>query len=254
MKQLVAGLLAGVLIAAPAPAAAAPSDPVSALKSRIGAGKGVSFTDVTSFIELSGQTKIMTRTGTLQYGRRGFAASDVSVKMAKQDNLSTLFEHDERFVTIGKATYRKGAILGEKLPKGKSWVRTRATLPVGISGMFSQPVNAAEPETLKALITASEPKGRTYSGTITFRQLAKASPWTRLTQFGKPDDTVIRFTLTLGSGNLPVRLETVHMAEGHWLGRQQEGDEVRHRTVYKGWGARTTITAPPAKQVYTGKK
>ncbi|MFI6290898.1 hypothetical protein ACIBEJ_04895 [Nonomuraea sp. NPDC050790] len=68
------------------------------------------------------------------------------------------------------------------------------------------------------------------------------------------DDDEIRFTLTLGSGNLPVRLETFHTAETHWLGQSQDGDELRHQSVYRTWGTPTTITAPPAKQVKAHKK
>ncbi|MBB6347123.1 hypothetical protein FHU36_003668 [Nonomuraea muscovyensis] len=253
MKQVVAAFLAGVFIATPAQTAVAPSDPVSALKSRIAAGKGVTFIDATSYVELSGKTKVLSRRGTLQFGKSGIAASDVSVKVSDQDVVRTVLA-DERVITIGKVSYTRGGLFAEVLPKGKRWVRSGKPRPVGVSGMLSQPVNAAEPQTLKALISAGERSGRTYAGTITFRQLWKISPWARVSLLGKQDDERIRYTLTLGSDNLPRQLVTTYLAQGHWLGRVTEGDEVSNKTDCKGWGGRYTITPPPAGQVHSVKK
>ncbi|MFI9552024.1 hypothetical protein [Nonomuraea endophytica] len=252
MQKVVVALLASAFLIAPTPAAAAPADPVSALKKRITAGKGVTFADVSSFVELSGATKTLKRTGTLQYGKAGFAASDVSLKPIDKEQDSLLLVA-ERVITVGKISYRKGGALAPELPKGKTWTKTKKPLPAGLSGMFGQPVNAAEPQTLKALVAAGKRSGRTYTGDITFAQLAKVSPWARTAVFGGLDDDPIRFTLTLGAGNLPAKLVTRHTAEGRWVGAAMEGDEVIHQTVYKGWGNRYTITAPPASQVYTGK-
>ncbi|GAA2405617.1 hypothetical protein GCM10010404_74690 [Nonomuraea africana] len=253
MKQIVGALLAGVLIVTPAQAAVTPADPVPALKSRVAAGRGVMFTDVTSFVELSGKTKVMNRRGTLQYGKSGFAASDISVIVADQDKVSTVFA-DERAITVGKVSYRKGGPLAPRLPKGKSWIKINKPVPVGVSGAFSQPVNAAEPETLKALTSMGRRTGLTYTGNITFQQLSKISPWARVSLPSRRGEELIRYTLTLGSDNLPRKLVTTYLAEGHWLGRSNEGDEVHHETVYKGWGGRYTITPPPASQVYSSKQ
>ncbi|MFG3436156.1 hypothetical protein ACGF0J_02825 [Nonomuraea sp. NPDC047897] len=253
MKQVVAVLLAGVSIATPAQAAVASSDPVSALKSRITAGKGVTFTDVTSYVQLSGKTKVMSRWGTLQFGKSGLAASDVSVKAAKEYGKSVVFV-DERVITVGKVSYRKGGPFAERGPKGKPWLKTNKWLPVGFSGAFSQPVHATEPGTLKALISAGKRSGRMYTGTVTFGQLWKVSPWARASLVRKESDELIHYTLTLGSDNLPSRLVTTYLAEAHWPGMSTEGDEIHNETVYKGWGSRYTITPPPASQVHTGRE
>lgn len=253
MKKVVAALLIGVFTAVPAQVATAQTDPVSTLKSRIAVGKGVTFTDVTSYVELSGKTKALVRRGALQYGKAAIAAADVSIKVIKQDSIPALFT-DERIITIGKISYMKGGPFVGDLPKGKSWVKTRKPLPAGFVGAFSQPVNVAEPATLKALITGGERSGRTYTGEITFRQLSKISPWTRSSSMGAQDDERIRYTLTLGSDNLPRRLVTTYTADGHWPARTSPGDEVVNETVYKGWGSRRTITPPPAGQVYVAKR
>jgi hypothetical protein len=253
MKQVVAALLAGVSIATPAQAAVASSDPVSALKSRITAGKGVTFTDITSYVQLSGKTKVVSRRGRLQYGKSGLAASDVSVKAAKERGMSSVFV-DEHVITVGKVSYRKGGLFAERGPEGKPWVKINKWLPVGLSGAFSQPVHATEPGTLKALISAGKRSGRTYKGTVTFGQLWKISPWARASLVRKESDELIHYTLTLGSDDLPSKLVTTYLTEGHWLGRGTAGDEIHNETVYKGWGGRHTITPPPASQVHTGKK
>ncbi|WP_327088444.1 hypothetical protein OIE66_40020 [Nonomuraea sp. NBC_01738] len=257
MKQVAAALLAVAVMtiaaSVAAPAAATSADPVAALKSRISAGKGVAATDTTYFVELAGRTKISTRQVTLQYGKAGFAASDVSYKVVKQDQVDALLEN-ERIITIGKVSYRKGGIFASDLPKGKTWAKTARPMPTGLSGMSSQPVNAAEPETLKALISSGKRSGRTYTGTIAINRLWKVSPWARSSFVDKKDDELITYKLTLGSNNLPVRLVTTMPAEGHLLGRNIPGDEVTHETVYRGWGGKYSIKAPPASQVYSGKK
>ncbi|MEU4546439.1 hypothetical protein [Nonomuraea dietziae] len=167
--------------------------------------------------------------------------------------MSTVFV-DERVITVGKVSYGKGGLFAERGPKGKPWLRIDKWLPVGLSGAFSQPVNATEPETLKALLSVGKRSGRTYTGTVTFRQLWKISPWARASLVREENDELIRYTLTLGSDNLPRKLVTTYLTEGHWLGKGTAGDEVHNETVYKGWGGRHTITPPPASQVYSGKK
>ncbi|WP_157255224.1 hypothetical protein [Nonomuraea typhae] len=254
MKQAVAALLAGAFLLAPAPTAAASSDPVAALKSQTAVGKGVTFTDVSSFIELSGTTKVMSRRGTLQYGKTGFAATDVSIKPLSEEKATSSLLVPERVITVGKSSYRKGGAFAGELPKGKVWVKTRKPLPAGLVGSFGQPVNAAEVSTLKALVSVAERSGRIYTGSITFAQLRKVSPWARATVFGGANDDPIRFTLTLGAGDLPAKLVTTFQTRGHWLQYGAEGDEISHNTVYKGWGKKYTIAAPPASQIYTGKK
>ncbi|WP_219508145.1 hypothetical protein [Nonomuraea ceibae] len=256
MKLVVAALLAGAFLATPAQAAgAAPADPVAALKSRSGAGKGVRFTEVASYVELAGKSELLTRRGAFQYGKSGFAASDISVKHTEKERVHTFLD-DERVITVGKVSYVRNKLLGEGLPKGKTWTKTHRPLPAGLTAFYTQPVNAAEPEALKALIKGAKRSGRTYTGSITFEQLAKASPWARSVLVGEQDDEVIRYTLTVGADRLPRQLRTTYLATAHGFGGNSTspGDEVSTRTVYEGWGHRQTIKAPPASQVYTGKE
>lgn len=133
------------------------------------AGRGVMFTDVTSFVELSGKTKVMSRRGTLQYGKSGFAASDISVIVADQDKVIHRLRRRARH-------HRRKGVLQEgqpPRPQAAQGQELDQEIPAGVSGAFSPPVNAAEPETLKALTSMGRQTGLTYTGNITFQQLSK---------------------------------------------------------------------------------
>ncbi|MGW0801446.1 hypothetical protein [Nonomuraea sp. NPDC002799] len=268
MKRLLAGL-AGiiVLITAGAPAQAATfADPVKALKSRLVAGQGVEFTDVTTYVDLmAGKTAFLRRSGVLQYGKpvKGgmgvIVASDISATYTPHEGdifkSLDLLLGDERTITIGKVSYTRGAKLLGDLPKGKRWFKVNRPLPGGFSGMYSQQVNPAEPATLQALIKAAQKKGRIYKGSISVARLWQVSPWYRAAAVskGKAGDTV-EYELTLGSDNLPQRLLTTHPAAEHWTESLVNDDLITIESRFTGWGNKMRVTPPSAAQIHTAKQ
>ncbi|MFF0775552.1 hypothetical protein ACFYUK_42165 [Nonomuraea wenchangensis] len=263
MQRLIAGLAgAVVLTVAAAPAAAAPADPVKALKSRVIAGQGVKVTDVTSYVDMEGKSVFLRRTGVLQYGKPVKGGTGT---VAAADLRSTYIPHegpvfnvidnllgDERTITVGRYSYTKGAKLFGATQKDKSWIKLKRTMPGGVSGMYSQHVNAAEPATLQVLIKHGERSGRTYKGTVGETALWKASPWYRAATLVKPKDGTLQYKLTLGTNGLPQRLITSHPAKEHWVESLVNDDIITIETRYSGWGGKVRVTVPPKSQVQTG--
>lgn len=266
MKRYIAGLVGAVVLASAAatPAqAAAPADPVKALKSQMAAGKGVKSTDVMSFVELAGKTAFLRRTGVLQYGKpvKGgmgdIYAADINADYTQHDG--PVFKTigislaDEHTISIGKISYVKGE-MPKPLPKGKSWLKVRAPMPGGSSSIYCQQPNPAEPATLQALIKGGQKTGRTYKGSISKAQLWQVSPWYRAATLLKDNDGALDYELTLGPDNLPQRLLTTFPAT-EILGVTLAGDDVfTIETRFTGWGSKVRVTPPPAGQVYPPKK
>jgi hypothetical protein len=259
MKRMITGIVAVMLTTSVAvtPAQAASADPVKVLKSRFVVGKGVKFTDVTTTVAFAGKTSILKRTGSLQFGRGGIVASDISSKRAGGsagvfDRISWALA-SERTIRIGTTSYYSGD--GWAPPKGKIWVKHPHGMTGGFSGRYSQRVNVAEPATLDALITSGKRVGRTYSGAISFAKLDKISPWFRDNSLiSSKTPTVMRFKLTLGPDQLPQRLITSYPASVHFVKSLVEDMQVSVETRYTGWGSRVAIKAPPASKVETVKK
>ncbi|SNT16899.1 hypothetical protein SAMN05216276_102712 [Streptosporangium subroseum] len=259
MKRVIAGIAAAMVTmsVAATPVQAATADPVKALKSRFGAGKGVKFTDVATLVEFTGNTSFLKRTGSFQFGRSGIVASDVSAKLTTSEisaipsSLSWSLDRPERTIRIGTTSYYSGGPWAP--PKGKTWIKHPHGMNAGFSGWYGQLVNVAEPATLKTLITKGKRTGRTYAGTISFGALEKISPWMRsasLAGVSKNDRTaVLRFRLTLGSDQLPQRLVTVYSGGTHISAAVAEDRQVSVETRYTGWGSRVTVKAPPASKV-----
>ncbi|MFI6789271.1 hypothetical protein ACIBG4_18315 [Nonomuraea sp. NPDC050383] len=261
MKHLIAGvstvaMTATLLSAASPPAhAAAAADPVKALQRQMVAGKGVRFTDVTSYVAFDGRTPYLRRTGTLQFGRTGIVASDITAKPLEAPGVPgglTALAEPERTITVGRKSYNTAAPIYGDLPKGKTWFVPRKKVTNGMSGRYGQVVNPAEPATLKALISGGRRAGRTYSGHITLARLWKISPWYRTTVLvEEKGDDALEYKLTLGSGGLPERLVTSYPATAFLVPAVAGEDSIAVETRYTGWGSRVRITPPPAAKVYT---
>ncbi|MEV7907689.1 hypothetical protein, partial [Streptomyces anulatus] len=240
MKRVLTGVVTVTLttLVTVTPAQAAPSDPVKALKSRFSAGKGVKFTEVTSFAEFSGSTPFLKRTGSLRSGGTGIAASDISAKYTPRsgqifNSLSGMLG-SERTIRIGTTSYYSGSMWAP--PKGKTWVKVTNGLVGGISGWYGQRVNVAEPATLNALVTSGKRAGRTYSGRIGFGKLEKISPWFRAITPTKADrNVVVDFTLTLGPDRLPQRLVTSYPATVHFEKVVVDDALFSTETRFTGW-------------------
>jgi hypothetical protein len=253
VKRILAGAVAAVLLSPLTPAQAAPADPVEALQKLYVAGKGVKFTDATSLVGFSGTIPFLKRQGTLVFGGKGIAASDVRATFTPRTGLifnALRLPLKERTIKVGAKSWLSDVALAEELPKGKSWLRDPFGRNAGFSGWYGQTANAAEPATLKALLAAGSRKGRTYTGSITFAALSKVSPWLRSSHLIPPKGKdKLRFELTLGPNGLPQRLVTSYAGTVHLTETVAEDNRFSTETRYTGWGARTRVAAPPAAQV-----
>ncbi|MEV7010424.1 hypothetical protein [Streptosporangium sp. NPDC051022] len=268
MKRVIACVAAATVTAtvavavAATPVQAAPADPVAALRSRFAEGKGVRFTDVATLVAFSGNTSFLKRTGSLQFGKAGIVASDVTAKRTGDDAevstvLSWTLPRPERTIRIGTTSYYSGGAWAP--PKGKTWVKHPRGMNGGLNGWYGQLVNVAEPSTLKLLVTRGKRTGRTYSGTVTLGAVEKVSPWLRSADLSVLTGTgglsksekaaVVRFRLTLGPDLLPRKLVTVYPPATHVSAAVGEDRQLSVETDYTGWGSRVTVKAPPASKV-----
>ncbi|MFF0307345.1 hypothetical protein ACFYSC_07950 [Streptosporangium sp. NPDC004379] len=240
-------------------------DPLAALRSQMGGGRGVSFVDKTKVTSPQGSRVLAQRDGVLGFGASGIAASDQTGKM--RIKLSDLgidpddedtkgiagFAKPERVVRVGKASYISGGYFGEFLPEGKTWLRYPAET-LGMLGVITQKVNAAEPATLKALLAhATTERPGFYSGKITYGELNKISPWFRASVSGaritgRYAKIKVSWKLFLGSDRLPQRLVTSEASTADDGRSTMETD-----TRYTGWGAEVSVKAPAPEDVATAK-
>ncbi|WP_062437012.1 hypothetical protein [Herbidospora daliensis] len=252
MRSLIPVVSAAALLLVAAPAqAAAPKDPVKAVRAMLLPGKGVTFTDVTDLVTLDdGGVAVQRRTGALMFGRGKIAASDITATWEKGPLGDS--HNDGRTIRIGTVVYSSGGEFKGKLPKGKRWFKQAKNGMTGdANGWFSQVVNVAEPATLAALVKAGKRSGNNYSGTITFARLAKVSPWFKATLPIRWDKTVLTYKLTVGGNGLPQKLATSFPATGIWDSPSWEGRTFKTETRYRGWGGKVSIKAPAANQVTT---
>ncbi|MEU1725131.1 hypothetical protein [Nonomuraea sp. NPDC005692] len=224
----------------------------------------MTFTDTSAYVDLSGKTAFLRREGVLQFGKPVKGGLGVIVASAIKatytpheggifNSLDALLG-DERTITVGKVSYNKGGALNGDVPSGKPWLRYDRPLPGGISGLYSQLVNPAEPATLQALIKSGTKSGRTFKGHISRAELWRVSPWYRASAMSKSKDRAFAFELTLGPDNLPQRLVTSHPAAEHRVQSLVGDDVITVESRYTRWGGKLRVTAPPAKQVYSRKK
>ncbi|MGN9836716.1 hypothetical protein ACTMTI_01205 [Nonomuraea sp. H19] len=251
MKRMIAGAVVAAMTVLMAATPAEAADPVAALKAKLGAGKGVTFTDVTSLVQGSETITFLRRTGKLQFSKSGIAASDITADYKRYQG--GIFDYmtnakSGRTIWLGGKSYTTSPMLGE-VPEGKKWVNDPLGTTGGGIGTVAQLVNPAEPTTLKVLLKGKK-QGRTYSGKITYSALAKVSPWFRATSpFSEKEKTVIEYRLTLGADNLPKQLVTAHLAASHVAEGVAVGDgKFSTETRYTGWGSRVRISAPPKSQ------
>ncbi|SEG99576.1 hypothetical protein SAMN05444920_113172 [Nonomuraea solani] len=258
MKRILTGVAlattAALMTATPA-LAAAPKDPVVAVKKQYVAGKGVKFTERTTIIDGVTRQIFVRRTGTLQFGKSGIAASDITGKF--NINLSDLGElpegetgdmlkamaTKERTVRVGTTSYLSGGIWASMLPEGETWFKAAKGPTGGLTGTFGQPLNLAEAATLKTLLKGAKASGSSYAGKTKVGDVWKASPWLRASLLGKPSAKALKssfsWKITVNAAGLPTRLVTTF--PGSVLG----GDgSISVDTRYSGWGGAVSIKAP----------
>lgn len=276
LKRYIAGLAcaATAVVSVPALASTAhakAADPVAALKAKLVSGQGVNFVDKTKIYAKGQKSTIAAdRKGVLQFGPSGIVASDQTGKYRIDEETLDAFEEfsssdeaeegsaedlftklirgmtkPERVVRLGKTTYISGGGFGEFLPEGKTWLRFPED-SLGLVGVATQSVNAAEPTTLKALLAHATTK-RTgfYAGKITWGELAKVSPWFRASQssslYENAGKTVVNWKLYVGADQLPKRLTTSYT--------QGTRTTTVYDTVYSGWGTKVSVKAPAPETV-----
>ncbi|MFI6596425.1 hypothetical protein ACIBHX_09255 [Nonomuraea sp. NPDC050536] len=264
MKKMLAGLAlatAATAIAA-APAQAAPKEPVAAVKQQFVPGKGVKFTDRASLVEGARRAILMRRNGTFEFGKSGVTASDITSKLnipaSMLDDEDKALAKPEHVVTVGRKTYVSGSFWSQDLPAEQPWYKLPISLPSGVFGPTGQLVNITEPATLKTLLKGAKAGGSGYSGTITFGDLKKVSPWASSSlllnkQSGKQLKSVITWKLTVDAKGLPTRLVTSFPSSALAKG-DAKGLTISVDSRYSGWGSTVKVEAPPADQIATDVK
>ncbi|MEV0384970.1 hypothetical protein [Nonomuraea sp. NPDC050643] len=242
MKKMITGAAAcGTLLATGTPAQAAPKDPVRALTAQFAPGQGVRFTEKANWSDGTDTLQAQTSKGVLQFDRKGLAAYDITT--------TSWDDEKSRTIAIGRTAYHSGGILTKMLPKGKTWFKRKGGgAPPGVYGQI---LNPAEPTTLSALIENGARAGGKVAGVITFKELAKVSPWFARSGVSTwAAETKIDYTLTLTSAGLVGKLSSSYTATGVKNDYSEfEGSVVTVDTRYTGWGSKVSVKAPNPKTV-----
>ncbi|WP_157548276.1 hypothetical protein [Nonomuraea candida] len=257
MKRILTGVAltatAALVTATPA-LAAAPKSPVAAVKKQLAPGKGVTFTESTK-VEMGGQREIVIRrSGSLLFKKSGIAASDVTGKFNLPAELGELAEEEggefikamatpERTIKIGNTAYLSGGLWSTFLPEGETWFKAPNGPNGGVTGVYGQPLNVAEPATLKTLFKSAKATRGGYTGKVKLGDVWKTSSWLRSSWLSKPSakaaKATISWKLEVNAAGLPTRL--VSTFPGSVIGNK---GSVSVDTRYSGWGSIMSIKAP----------
>ncbi|GIH22813.1 hypothetical protein Aph01nite_11230 [Acrocarpospora phusangensis] len=259
MKRAMAGtmLIVGALLVPGGPAQAK-VDPIKALQAQFVAGRGVKLKTVLQVRVKGGKGTVTQELGAVRFGAKGAVASDLSEKTrydkgyfneSSKDERETKksLERPGRVISLPKVTYVQGPRAGEGLPEGKYWVRKRPIPPVP-SGII---ISVFEPNTVKTLIArAASVRGGVVKGSTTSAKMAALSPVFRK-QYGPGGKSEsgqiskITYAFSLNSEGLITRLSVkLRMPVG-------DGTVVDYSSVTRlyNWGAKVSVSAPPADAV-----
>ncbi|MET8861364.1 hypothetical protein ABZW11_00265 [Nonomuraea sp. NPDC004580] len=267
MKRILTGVAlatTAALVSATPALAAAPKNPVAAVKKQLAPGKGVKFTERTTLSEGRLRQVFVRRTGSLQFGKSGVAASDITGKInIKASDLEGVGDGEtglllkaltvpERTIRVGTTSYLSGNIWSALLPEDKPWYKMPKGLTGGFTGTYGQPINVAEPVTLATLLKRSKATGSGYAGKARVADLWKVSPWLRSSWMDKPSAKAMKasisWKLTVDKAGRPTRLVTTYPTSVPGLGKT---GSISVDTRYTGWGGKVVVKAPPADQVTT---
>ncbi|MEV0614437.1 hypothetical protein AB0I81_14010 [Nonomuraea sp. NPDC050404] len=250
MKRTIAGaaVVAGMVALTAMPAQAAATDPVKALQSELAAGRAVNLTS-TAKITYSGERVATTSLdGTIGFGTRGPAASDLGQSVQYNDKLLREMKKSNpgetaglqagpvRLISAGDVTYAAGPVVDEALPADTSWVRYKG-VKLPLSNLL---IEALDPATLKALVAARTSwKDGILKGAIKPAKLAAASDsfaarYGRTFKSGK-----ISYTLWFGDKGLPRRV-----AVNATLSYAKTSVRVESDTRFADWGREVTVNLP----------
>ncbi|MGW5259779.1 hypothetical protein ACWEQG_02310 [Microbispora sp. NPDC004025] len=278
---------------APASAAAAAGDPVAAVRRLLSAQltvKVVEWGDV----QLGSRSRVINNTantfqydfkraGSIQLGRNGVVASDLSRRLRfERDDSAALVKKDaadgdpvarslliqtrpHRSVSVNGKLYTTGPLYGPALPKGKTWA-LRGAIPNG--GAFTdQAVDVFEPQTLKKLLSDIYFKKRSgfkdstgrihentmlYKGKITFADLYAVSPAFRALLGQKPDATLapalVWWWLWTDKNGTPMMVDSIWDT---WIkgGAGRPHARGAARTEYLAWRPHVTVKPPRSSLV-----
>ncbi|HLU74045.1 MAG TPA: hypothetical protein VKZ82_17800 [Nonomuraea sp.] len=259
MKRIIAGLAlacAATLVTA-VPAQAAPKNPVTAVKKQLAPGKGVKFTERTTIDDSVTRMIFVRRSGTLAFRKNGLAGADSTGKLnikasdlgEDAPELLKAMAAPERTIWLGKTSYLSGGMWPALMDdQDKKWFKLPNGPTGGFTGIFGQPLNVAEPATLKALLKNAKATKGGYSGKITVGQARKVSPWFRATHLrddypAKVLKTQISWKLSVDAKGLPTRLVTTFPL-GVVNGTPKKSETISVDTRYTGWGTKASIKAP----------
>ncbi|MEW1838922.1 hypothetical protein AB0392_13280 [Nonomuraea angiospora] len=242
MKKMMitAVVVCGAFLVNAAPAQAAPTDPVRALKTKLVAGLGVRIAETADWSDGTDTEQAYTNKGVLQFDTKGPAAYDIS---------STSWDEEkDRVIYLDKTTYLSGALV-EKLSKGKTWFKYKGG--GGMPYLYGQILNPAEPATLSALLKKGTTAGNKVTGKITFKDLAKVSPWFSRSEVRSwPGGTEVEYTMTLTSAGLVSKLWSSFTAKDVPNDYSEyENSTFIVDTRYTGWGSKVSVKAPNPKTV-----
>lgn len=268
MKRILTGvaLATTAALATATPAmAAAPANPVVAVKKKLTPGTGVTFTERTTN-DMGGQRTILVRrSGSLQVGKSGIAAAESTGKMNISsfdleelgdagDNpfiqLLSAMGDPEHTIRVGSTSYVSGLLWASLLPENKKWLKVQNGPTGGLTGTYGQPINLAETATLKTLFKGAKAVDGGYQGKISVGELRKVSPWLRATWTtplrAQDAKTPISWKMTVDKAGLPTRLVSTFPAT-----LTGGAGTLSVATSYSGWGTAMSIKAPPALEVAT---
>ncbi|TXK35924.1 hypothetical protein [Nonomuraea sp. C10] len=270
MKRLITGLAiacaATFVMAVPAQAQIAPKNPVAAVKKQLVAGKGVKFSERTTLSTSFMREIFVRRTGTIGFRKNGVAASDITGKFnikasdlgEEAPELVKAMAKPERTIWLGKTSYLSGGIWAGVVPEGKTWFKMPNGPTGGLSGVVGQPLNVAEPVTLRTMFKNAKAVKGGYAGKVTIRDIRKVSPWFRATlQLDKPSAKLlgaqISWRLSVDAKGLPTRLVTTYPF-GVLDGTPKKNETLSVDTRYSGWGTKVSIKAPTEDDATTKPK
>ncbi|MDA0636001.1 hypothetical protein OUY22_21480 [Nonomuraea sp. MCN248] len=226
------------------------------MKKQLAPGKGVKFTERTTMSTPLFRDIFVRRTGTIAFRKNGVAASDITGKFNlrasdlddEAPELAKAMVNPERTIWLGNTSYLSGGIWAHVLPEDKKWFKLSPGTTGGVTGVYGQPLNVAEPATLKAMLKNAKVTGNGYSGKITVNEVRKISPWFRHTLMmdkfpAKALKTQITWRMSVNAKGLPTRLVTTYPL-GVLDGAPKKSETVSIDTRYTGWGTKVTIKAP----------
>ncbi|RCG24482.1 hypothetical protein DQ384_33105 [Sphaerisporangium album] len=261
LRWITATTVLAAALAVPATAMAsartAPATPVGTLARHLATGSGVKVTN--RYTVASKGTKCDWReAGALRLGRSGVVASDLTGRYAAFPDRDLAEEQAKprRFLTFPKADYSSGPFWEPYLPAGKTWVRLtdQQTAGPGLSTL----VDIFEPGVYRGLLATTSVKRQggkvggasttLYEGAIPYGKLYALSPSLHRPGW-KPDrataKVAVRWKLWLGTDKLARRLVTAYVLDKGFEYRWENVVDTR----FSSWGAKVSITPPPAGEV-----